>query len=272
MRSTRTTGTTDVPVTPDDGFDSWCVRLPIDQRHRFFRLIQCDQRTAPIYNVIETGITPAQAGALADGLGIPQDELMLGDGSVRFLNPKKFQRVPTRPIQDEGIIEELRRGTTDDDGEMAFEAFDFDAIKNLHVPGGDEASEIFRRALLRAGIGPKPEDPATIGPKPEDPMVRHTSLDVVGVNGDPVVEDAKLDTNVCAYVATGVWHHWLTTNDHAFVERFFPVVERALDWVLTLQTPRGEVIWARHVDGKPWSYALLTGSSSISHALRCGVR
>lgn len=187
---------TDVPVTPDDGFDSWCVRLPIDQRHRFFRLIQCDQRTAPIYNVIETGITPAQAGALADGLGIPQDELMLGDGSVRFLNPKKFQRVPTRPIQDEGIIEELRRGTTDDDGEMAFEAFDFDAIKNLHVPGGDEASEIFRRALLRAGIGPKPEDPATIGPKPEDPMVRHTSLDVVGVNGDPVVEDAKLDTHV----------------------------------------------------------------------------
>jgi MMP endo-(1,4)-3-O-methyl-alpha-D-mannosidase len=22
------------------------------------------------------------------------------------------------------------------------------------------------------------------------------------------IEDAKLDTNVCAYVATGVWHHW----------------------------------------------------------------
>ena len=27
------------------------------------------------------------------------------------------------------------------------------------------------------------------------------------------VEDAKLDTNVCAYVATGVWHHWLCTGD-----------------------------------------------------------
>src|SRR5213076_1847964 len=27
------------------------------------------------------------------------------------------------------------------------------------------------------------------------------------------VEDAKLDTNVCAYVATGVWHHWLCTTD-----------------------------------------------------------
>ena len=88
---------------------------------------------------------------------------------------------------------------------------------------------------------------------------------------DGSIQDAKLDTNVCAYIATGVWHHWLATGDRAFVARLFPVVERALDWVLTLQTPRGEVIWARHVDGTPWSYALLTGSSSICHALRCGV-
>jgi hypothetical protein len=85
------------------------------------------------------------------------------------------------------------------------------------------------------------------------------------------VSDAKLDTNVCAYVATGVWHHWLSTADRGFVEAMWPVVTRAVEWVLELQTPRGEIIWARHVDGKPWSYALLTGSSSICHALRCGI-
>ena len=88
---------------------------------------------------------------------------------------------------------------------------------------------------------------------------------------DGSIEDAKLDTNVCAYVATGVYAHWLHTGDNAFVERFFPMVERALDWVLSLQTSRGEIIWARHVDGTPWSYALLTGSSSIWHSLRCGL-
>ncbi len=85
------------------------------------------------------------------------------------------------------------------------------------------------------------------------------------------VEEAKLDTNVCAYVAAGAWHHWLVTGDLAFAEAYFTVVERALDWVLDLQTPRGEIIWARHVDGTPWSYALLTGSSSICHSVRCGV-
>jgi hypothetical protein len=49
------------------------------------------------------------------------------------------------------------------------------------------------------------------------------------------------------------------------------MVERAIDWVLDLQTPRGEIVWAREVDAEPWSYALLTGSSSIAHSLRCAV-
>jgi hypothetical protein len=82
------------------------------------------------------------------------------------------------------------------------------------------------------------------------------------------VEQDKLDANVCAYVATGVWHRWLCTRDRGFAETMWPIVERAIDFVLDLQTPRGEILWARHADGTPWSFALLTGSSSICHSLR----
>lgn len=85
------------------------------------------------------------------------------------------------------------------------------------------------------------------------------------------IEDPKLDANVCAYVATGVWQHWLLAADRGFVDELWPVVEAALDFVLDLQAPRGEIRWARHVDGTPWPYALLTGSSSILHSLRCGI-
>ncbi len=85
------------------------------------------------------------------------------------------------------------------------------------------------------------------------------------------VEDPKFDANVIAYVATGVWHHWLLTGDRGFLESMWEVVERAIDFVLDLQTPRGEILWARHPDGTPWSFALLTGSSSICHSLRCAV-
>lgn len=85
------------------------------------------------------------------------------------------------------------------------------------------------------------------------------------------VEQDKLDANVCAYVAAGVWHHWLLFADRGFAEAMWPVVEAAIDFVLELQTPRGEILWARHADGTPWPFALLTGSSSIAHSLRCAI-
>lgn len=85
------------------------------------------------------------------------------------------------------------------------------------------------------------------------------------------IEKQKLDANVIAYIATGVWHHHLLFDDAGFLDGLWPVVERAIDFVLDLQTPRGEIIWARHADGTPWSFALLTGSSSICHSLRCAI-
>ena len=86
---------------------------------------------------------------------------------------------------------------------------------------------------------------------------------------DGTVEEAKLDTNVCAYVATGVWHHWLCTWDRGFVDHLWPTVERAINWVLGMRKPNGTVLWAQTDTDRPWDYALLTGSSSIAHALRC---
>jgi hypothetical protein len=85
------------------------------------------------------------------------------------------------------------------------------------------------------------------------------------------IEDPKFDANVIAYVAAGTWHHYLLTRDRGFLESMWPVVERAIDWVLELQTPRGEILWARHPDGTPWPFALLTGSSSTCHSLRCAI-
>ena len=89
--------------------------------------------------------------------------------------------------------------------------------------------------------------------------------------GSPArVEVALLDANVTAYVATGVWHHWLATGDRRLITTLWPVVERAMGFVLDLQRPGGEVAWARHADGRPWSFALLTASSSTCLSLRCG--
>ncbi|MGH1506056.1 MAG: prenyltransferase [Acidimicrobiales bacterium] len=83
------------------------------------------------------------------------------------------------------------------------------------------------------------------------------------------IEDAKLDVNCVAYVATGIWHHFVITGDRGFLEHHWDMIDRATEFVLDLQTKRGEVIWARRPDGSAWTYALLTGSSSIYHSLHC---
>ena len=94
---------------------------------------------------------------------------------------------------------------------------------------------------------------------------------IAGDDGSTQVEQDKLDANVCAYIAAGVWHHTLLFDDEGFAEAMWPVVEAAIDFVLELQTPRGEIRWARHADGTPWTFALLTGSSSMVHSLRCAI-
>ncbi|MHB8262189.1 MAG: prenyltransferase [Acidimicrobiales bacterium] len=88
------------------------------------------------------------------------------------------------------------------------------------------------------------------------------------VDGIGVV-DQRIDTNVCAYIAAGTWHHYLTTGDLGFLEWMWKVLDRAVGFVLRYQQEDGAVLWSLDPDGHLGRYALLTGSSSIYHALRC---
>jgi hypothetical protein len=87
---------------------------------------------------------------------------------------------------------------------------------------------------------------------------------------DDVVTDANTDSNFCAYLATGVWHHWQVTADRDFVDRLWPVVDRGLDAALTMQRGDGAVAWAS-AGGVAMPGALVTGNASIHLSLRCGL-
>ncbi len=90
-----------------------------------------------------------------------------------------------------------------------------------------------------------------------------------------VVEDPSGETNMSAYLAVGVWHHWLLRRDLAFVERLWPTVRRALDFVVGMQLPFGGIAWSQewdeHGPARVNRDALLAGSSSIYQSLRAGV-
>jgi hypothetical protein len=84
------------------------------------------------------------------------------------------------------------------------------------------------------------------------------------VDGRP--EDDRGETNMSAYFAVGVWHHWLVRRDLGFVQRHWPAVRAGLDWVVAQQVPWGGIGWTPTED-----LVLLAGSSSIYQSLRAGV-
>jgi hypothetical protein len=87
--------------------------------------------------------------------------------------------------------------------------------------------------------------------------------------GDIVDNPQRRETNFVAYIATGIWHHYLVTGDAAFLREMWPVVDRAIGFVLALQTPHGDIHWAVDGRGRPKGDALVTGCSSIYKSLEC---
>ena len=88
------------------------------------------------------------------------------------------------------------------------------------------------------------------------------------------VKDPRLDTNVCAYVATGAWHHYRVTGDVSVSAAMWPVLDKALEFVLRFQRDDGAMLWSVDPDGQ-------SGSLPAAHrvlvdlpraAMWCGVR
>ena len=102
-------------------------------------------------------------------------------------------------------------------------------------------------------------------------LARHQRSDGSWAAGyrDGRAEETHTDANFCAYAATGVWHHFLASGDGGFLRDAWPVVESAIECVVTLQRPGGEVWWARDDRGLPWPAALVSSCSSICKSLEC---
>jgi hypothetical protein len=88
-------------------------------------------------------------------------------------------------------------------------------------------------------------------------------------NGLP--EDKTMDTNMSSYIAVGVFHHYLVSDDLAFLKRMWPTVRAGVDYAVRMQAPTGEIHWARNGEGVVDPMALLTGSSSVYMSIKCAL-
>ena len=85
------------------------------------------------------------------------------------------------------------------------------------------------------------------------------------------VERFDAESNFCAYPATGIWHHYTISQDDAFLREYWPVVDRAVDFVVGMQTAHGDVAWSMDRDGRALDDALLSGCCSIYKSMECAL-
>lgn len=90
-----------------------------------------------------------------------------------------------------------------------------------------------------------------------------------GRSRTPAAEAA--DTNFTAYCASALWHHYLVFSEQHFVDRYWPMVQRGLDFVVRYQNADGTWPWQVLPDGQVTDERLLTGCASMTRSLACGV-
>lgn len=89
---------------------------------------------------------------------------------------------------------------------------------------------------------------------------------------DSKVEDGtRAESNFVAYVATGVWHYYLVTEDIKFLEAMWPTVEAAMEFVMRLRGPLGQIYWCEDTTLGIREDSLVTGCSSIYKSLECAL-
>jgi hypothetical protein len=91
--------------------------------------------------------------------------------------------------------------------------------------------------------------------------------DEVRISRDPAPKFK--DTNFAAYSAVGLWHLWRTRAETDDLMRYWPMVRSAIEFVLRLQHPEGDVSWSLEGHGGADDDALLAGNASIYKSLLC---
>ena len=88
---------------------------------------------------------------------------------------------------------------------------------------------------------------------------------------ESIPQTKRRETNFSAYLATGLLHYFLIFEDKKFLERLFPSLEKAMDFVISSQTSKGDIYWAKEEGTEILDDSLITGSSSIYKSLECAI-
>lgn len=78
-------------------------------------------------------------------------------------------------------------------------------------------------------------------------------------------------SHAISYFAVGVWHHYLITHDMTFIRNMWPYVRSAINFILDMRGPNGEIYWARDVNGEVYPSAQIASCSSSYLSIKCAL-
>ncbi|WP_457554268.1 phenyltransferase domain-containing protein [Desulfobacula sp.] len=84
-------------------------------------------------------------------------------------------------------------------------------------------------------------------------------------------DDLTCETHMAAYICVGLFHTWLINKDTLFLEHMWPVMEKGVNYAISLQAKTGEIYWAKSPEGLVDPMSLLAGASSIFMSLKCAL-
>ncbi|MFL0811424.1 MAG: terpene cyclase/mutase family protein [Agarilytica sp.] len=88
---------------------------------------------------------------------------------------------------------------------------------------------------------------------------------------DDDLDREKIETNFVAYPACALWHYYLISQDKTYLQRAFPTVMKAIDFVIQQQNSEGDIQWANSNAETLPKDALVTACASITRSLECAI-
>ena len=78
---------------------------------------------------------------------------------------------------------------------------------------------------------------------------------VLGIQNILMAEPSVLKEErqiLSAYIATGLWHYYLITEDKIFLQEMFPTISESIEFVMSIQVEEGDIYWAVEEGKEPF--------------------
>ena len=148
------------------------------------------QSTLPVYRVVKSGATAAQAAVLAKQLGIPSSNVLKAGGAIAFVNTSSYLSLPTASASSP-LLEEAIAATKNKDSSRKITptVLNANAISSLPIISAEVAIAKTAAALKAAGLTPAGGEAFNGN--------HELSLFSDSSTQGPILSKAAIDTEVC---------------------------------------------------------------------------